>query len=89
MKTHWVSLTTSKQLQKKSALNKWVLIVAELFNIAVNYFDAKKSAHCSWVLVVTELVVSGIQRNYKHFVRRRVLVFVMKKGLFGILSIVF
>ena len=32
-----------------------MLIVAELFNIAVNYFDTKKSALCSRVLVVTEL----------------------------------
>ena len=36
-----------------------MLIVTELFNIAVNYFDAKKSAHYSRVLFVTELVVSG------------------------------
>ena len=42
---------------------KWVLIVTELLNTAVNNFDAKKSAHCSQVLVVTELVVSGTQCN--------------------------
>ena len=50
-------------MQKETAHYKWVLIVTELFNIAVNDFDAKKSAHCSQVLVVTELVVSGTQCN--------------------------
>ena len=30
----------------------------QLFNTAVNYFDAKKSARCSRVLAVTELVLS-------------------------------
>ena len=38
---------------------KWILIVTELFNIAVNDFDAEKSARYSPVLVVTELVVCG------------------------------
>ena len=37
------------------------MVVADLFNIAVNYFDAKKSARYSQVLVVTEFVVSGTQ----------------------------
>ena len=40
-----------------------MLVVTELFNIAVNDFDAKKSAHCSQVPVVNELVVSGTQCN--------------------------
>ena len=49
-------------MQKKLlVIYKWVIIVTELFNVAVNYFDAKKSASCSRVLVVTELVVSGTQ----------------------------
>ena len=48
---------------KETPHYKWVLIVTELLNIAVNDFDAKKSAHCSQVLVVTELVVSGTQCN--------------------------
>ena len=39
-----------------------VLVVTELFNIAVSYFDAKKFAHSSHVLVVAELVVSGTHR---------------------------
>ena len=36
-----------------------MLVVTELFNIAVNYFGAKKSAHCRRVLIVTELTVNG------------------------------
>ena len=36
-------------------------VVTELFNIAVNYIDAKKSTRHRRVLVVTELVVSGTQ----------------------------
>ena len=39
-----------------------MLIVTELFNIAVNGFDAKKSRY-KRVLVVTELVVSGTKCN--------------------------
>ena len=38
-----------------------MLVVTELFNITVYYFDAKKPAHYRRVLVVTELVVSGTQ----------------------------
>ena len=45
---------------KETACCKWVFIATELFNIVVNYFDAKKSAPYSRVLVVTELV-SGTQ----------------------------
>ena len=41
---------------KETARYKWVLIVTELFNIAVNYFDAKKSARDSRVLVITKLL---------------------------------
>ena len=41
-----------------------MLVVAELFNIAVSNFDAKKSAHCSWVLAVPEL---GCKRNPVYF----------------------
>ena len=50
---------------KETPYYKWVLIVTELSNIAVNDYDTKKSAHCSQVLVVTELVVSGTQCNQK------------------------
>ena len=50
-------------MQKKLLVKKGVFIVTELFNIAVNNFDAKKSARCSRVLVVTELVISGTQCN--------------------------
>ena len=32
---------------QKPAHYKWVLVVTELFNIAVNDSDAKKSAHCN------------------------------------------
>ena len=38
-----------------------MLIVTELFNIAVNDFDAKKFADCGQVLFVTELLISGTQ----------------------------
>ena len=38
-----------------------MLAVTELFNIAVNDFDAMKSVHYSRVLVVTAFLVSGIQ----------------------------
>ena len=38
-----------------------MLIVTELFDLAVDDFDAKKAAPCS--LVVTELIVSGTQCN--------------------------
>ena len=50
---HWVTLTTSKKMQKK------LLVVTKRFKIAVNDFDAMKSVHCSWVLVVTELFEGG------------------------------
>ena len=46
---------------KETARYKWVLVVTELFTIAVNDFDANKSIHYSGMLFVTELVVSGIQ----------------------------
>ena len=38
-----------------------MFIVTKLFNIAVNYFDAKKSARYSRMLFVTKLVVRGTQ----------------------------
>ena len=38
-----------------------MLIVTELFNIAVNDCDAKESAGSKWVIVVTELVVNGTE----------------------------
>ena len=40
-------------------MQKKVLIVTELFNIAANDIHAKKSVRYSWALVVTELVESG------------------------------
>ena len=48
---------------KETACYKWLLIVTELFNMAVNDFDAKQSPRYSRVLVVTELVLSGTQCN--------------------------
>ena len=48
-------------MQKKLLVISGVLVVTELFNIAVNDFDAKKSACYSRMLVVTEIVVCGIQ----------------------------
>ena len=50
---------------KETVRYKWVLVVTEPINIAVNYFDIKKSARCSRVLVVTELVVSSTRCNFK------------------------
>ena len=42
-----------------------MLIVTELFDLAVNDIEAKKSSRYSRVLAVTELVVSGIQCSYR------------------------
>ena len=47
-------------MQKETVCYKWLLVVTELLNIAVNDFDAKKSVRYSRVLV-TEVVVSGSQ----------------------------
>ena len=44
---------------KRKARHKWVLVVTELFNIAVDDIQAKKSGRYSRVLVITELVLSG------------------------------
>ena len=52
---------------------KRLLVVTELFNIAVNDFDAQKSARYSRVLLVTELVVS-VNPRYKVFERKLLLV---------------
>ena len=38
-----------------------MLVASELYNIAVNYYDAMKYACYNWVLVVTELFVSETQ----------------------------
>ena len=46
---------------KKTARCRRVLVVTELFYIAVNDFGARKSTRCRRVLVATELVVSGTQ----------------------------
>ena len=51
---------------------KRLLVVTELFNIAVNDFDAQKSARYSRVLLVTELVVS-VNPRYKVFERKLLL----------------
>ena len=40
-----------------------MLVVTELFIIAVSNFDAKKATRHSQVLVVTEVAVSGTQGN--------------------------
>ena len=52
-------LQRKKKDAKETARYKWMLVVTELFNIAVNQFDAKKSSRT--VFVVTKLVVSEIQ----------------------------
>ena len=49
---HWVPLTPSTKMQKK------LLFVTDLFNIAVDQVDVKKSARYKWVLFLTELVES-------------------------------
>ena len=48
---HVVPLTKNYKMQKKLLIYKWDLFVSELFNIAVNYFDAKKLAHGSLLLI--------------------------------------
>ena len=53
---------------KETARYKWVLVVTELFNMAVSDFDAKQSACYSRMFFVTELVLSGTQcRLNGHF----------------------
>ena len=52
---------TSTKRRKRKQLHvvvSWCLFLTELFNIAVNDFDAKKSARYSRVLVVTEFLVT-------------------------------
>ena len=48
---------------QKNTRFKCMLVITELVNIAVNYFDAKKSARCSLVFVLPEIIVSGTQRK--------------------------
>ena len=58
MKLHWVPLTASTLM----------LVVTELFNIAVNEMvsaHAKLFALCIRVLVITELIVSGTQCTHE------------------------
>ena len=38
---------------KETARYKWIFVLTNLFNIAVNDFDAKKFARHSWVLVIS------------------------------------
>ena len=38
-----------------------MLVVTQIFNLAVKEFGPKKSASCNRVLIVTELVLSGTQ----------------------------
>ena len=62
LRGHLILKYTGSRLQrqkdaKEPARCKWVLVVTELLNMAVNHFDVKKCART--VLVVTELVVSG------------------------------
>ena len=54
-KLHWAWLTTSKKVEK------WVLVVSELFAFVVNDFDAKKFVCYNEALFVTELIVDGTQ----------------------------
>ena len=56
-----------QKVARETARYKWVLALTELFNMAVNDFDAKQSARYSRVLVVTELVLSGTQCKCFHF----------------------
>ena len=62
-KTNILGRAYEQKMAKETARYKWVLVIDELFNMAVNDFDGKKSAPYSRVLVVTELVVSGTQCN--------------------------
>ena len=63
-----LGLACNEQMDaKKTAGCRRLLVVTELFNIAVNDFDTKKFTHWKWVLVVTELVINRAQctSNYK------------------------
>ena len=53
-----VPTQSEQQNTTEAAFFKWVLVVTEIFNIAVSDIHAKKSARYSQVLVVIELVVS-------------------------------
>ena len=60
--TDWFPLTTSKKMTDAKEIThcKWLIVVTELFNIAVKSFDANKSAGCSKLFVVIELLVSEL-----------------------------
>ena len=50
----------NKQIDaNKTVCCRRVLVVTELFNIAVNGIDAKESPRCKWFLVANELVYAG------------------------------
>ena len=48
---------------KETVRSKWLLVVTELVNIAVNDFDAKKFARCSRVLVVSGTQCTFLETN--------------------------
>ena len=48
-------------MQRKLLVFWRVLVVTELYNIAVNDFDAKESARCRRVLIVIEIAVNVAQ----------------------------
>ena len=68
---HWVPSTTSKKMQKK------LLVISELFNIAVNYFDAKTSARVDGCFVY---VVSNVLKIFIfiQFIYSRVIVYILR-----------
>ena len=50
-----------KKHAKETDRCEWLLIVTDLYDIAVNDFDAKKSARYSWEFIVTKLEGNGSQ----------------------------
>ena len=61
--------TTSNESKnaKEIASYKRVIVVTELFTIAVNDFNEKKSARYGQMLVVTEIVVSRTHCSLRFF----------------------
>ena len=58
MRLHWLYWENSLSFPNRVKLRKrkWVLIVSELFDIALNAFGTEKLVRCNRVLVLAELV---------------------------------
>ena len=61
--SHWIlQCVASTDRQKIGARSKWMPVINELSNIAVNVFDVKKSASSNLMVIVTKVVVTGTYR---------------------------